>query len=227
MATWLSVTPDRSVQVCSVGPDEGDVVLYFHSPATAGEELDGAAAAAAELGVRIVCVNRASIDHPEGHGFVEAVTDVVEVVAEMLELENFAVLGWSGGAPYALAASARLGPEIASVHLVSPVPGPLTGADSVPGQTERLRQVAGTTAASSWVTGPTALRDYRAVSAPWTFDIASITRAVTLWSPSDDEIVPPDLVTYLHDRLPNANTISVHGGHDWLTHNWAAVLSHV
>jgi pimeloyl-ACP methyl ester carboxylesterase len=44
-----------------------------------------------------------------------------------LGLESVAVLGWSGGAPYALAASERLGPVVRAVHLVSPLPGPLIG----------------------------------------------------------------------------------------------------
>lgn len=202
-------------------------MLYFHSPATSGEELDDAAAAAAELHLRLLCVQRPAIEGAEASKFVGRVADHVVEVTDALGLKNLATLGWSGGAPYALAASARLRPRVTSVLLVSPLPGPLTGRDAVPGQTDRLRQVASTTASSNWVSGPAALRDYQAVAAPWTFDIAKLTQPVTIWSPMEDAIVPPHLVDHLRQRLPNADTISVSGGHDWLTQNWRAVLSRV
>lgn len=38
--------------------------------------------------------------------------------------------------------------------------------------------------------GPAALWDYQATSAPWTFVVGSVTQRATLWSPTDDEIVP-------------------------------------
>lgn len=215
----------RSAQVCGVGPDDGDVVMYFHSPATSGEELTDAAAGGAELRLRILCLKRPTIDRREPTRFVDTVADSVAAVTAALEFTNLAILGWSGGAPYALASAARLGPKVTSVHLVSPVPGPLSGPDALPHQSERLRQIAGTTATSPWVSGPAALRDYQAVAAPWTFDVSSVAQPVTIWSPNGDEIIPPNLIDHLHRRLPNAETISVTGGHDWLTRHWDTVLS--
>ncbi|MCP3910892.1 MAG: hypothetical protein GY713_08070 [Actinomycetia bacterium] len=140
-------------------------------------------------------------------------------------LKSLVVLGWSGGAPYALAASARLGSMATSIHLVSPLPGSLTGSDAVPGQSERLRQVATTTATSSWVSGPAALRDYQAVAAPRTFDVRDVGQPVTIWSPSEDEIVPPPMIERLRQRLPDASIVEVAGDHGWLTENWGTVLS--
>lgn len=223
----VALPQDRSAQLRSMGPDDGGVVLYFHSPATSGEELTDAAEAAADLRLRLLCVNRPTIECVDVDRFVDRVAKDVAAVITALGLKDLSILAWSGGAAFALAASARLGPKVTSVHLVSPVPGPLTGPDAVPGQSERLRQVAGTTASSAWVSGPTAFRDYRAVSAPWTFEVETVTQPVTIWSPTEDEIVPPRLIAHLHQRLPNAGTISVSGGHDWLTQNWAVVLSQV
>lgn len=147
-----------------------------------------------------------------------------ESVIDELELDRPAVLGWSGGAPYALAAAARLGPRIAPVHLVSPVPGPLTGPDALRDQSERLRQVAHPTAESDWISGPTAVRDYQAIAAPWPFDVQSIKQDVTIWSPTDDDIVPPHLTNGLAQRLSNAAVTEVPGAHVWLIENWATVL---
>ncbi len=220
----LSLRNDRTVQVATVGPDDGDAVLYFHSPSTSGEELNAAVPAATKLGFRILAVRRPSIQGEEADRFVSDVADDVVSVVERLAVPLSAVFGWSGGAPYALAAAARLGTEAASVSLVSPVPGALTGPDAVPGQSARLREVANTTSTSSWVTGPSALRDYRAVVAPWTFDLSSITQPVTIWAPEDDEIVPPHLADHLATKLPNCTVVHVPGGHDWFVINWETVL---
>jgi hypothetical protein len=47
---------------------------------------------------------------------------------------------------------------------------------------------------------------------------------VTIWAPSNDEIVPPQLVKHLSRRLPHAETLSVSGSHDWIMNNWPTVL---
>ncbi len=68
-----------------------------------------------------------------------SVASDANLVVGALGLESLVVLGWSGGAPYALAASDRLGPVVSGLHLVSPLPGPLTGPDAVPHQSPRFR----------------------------------------------------------------------------------------
>lgn len=213
----------RSVEVGIVGADQSRSVFYFHSPATAGEEMRDAASAAANLDIQLISIRRPSVACDDPGEFVEAVAVDTEVVIEELGLDRPAVLGWSGGAPYALATAVR-GPRIASVHLVSPVPGPLTGPDALPDQSERLRQVAHSTASSDWISGPSALRDYQAVAAPWRFDVRSIERDVTIWSPTDDDIVPPRLLKALAQRLSNAVVVEVPGAHGWLIENWSTVL---
>lgn len=128
----VALSHGRSAQLCGVGPDDGDVVFYFHSPATSGEELTGAVAAGAELHLRLLCLKRPTVECDEPTRFVDTVANDVAAVTEALGLTNLAILGWSGGTPYALAASGRLGPTVTSIHLVSPVPGPLTGPDAYP-----------------------------------------------------------------------------------------------
>ena len=223
----IDLPHDRSAELCGVGPEDGDVVLYFHSPATSGEELGDAIDAAAQLRLRVLCVKRPSIDCAEADRFVGRVADDVTTIVDALGLDALTVLGWSGGAPFALAAAARLGAEVTSIHLVSPIPGPLTGPEAVPGRTERLRQVATTTASSTWISGRAALRDYQAVGAPWTFDVESLAQPITIWSPTDDEIVPPRLIDHLRQRLVHAEVVPVPGRHDWLTENWHTVLPRV
>ena len=223
----LSLRCGREVEVSVIGPDEGRPVLYFHSPSTSGEELGDAASVAARLQVRLITLRRPSIAFDEPSEFVDAVAKDVAAVVDTLGLGRPALLGWSGGAPYTLATAAYLGSGIDAVHLVSPVPGPLTGLDAVPYQSDRLQQVANTTAKSPWVTGASALRDYQAIAAPWTFGLESISQRVTIWAPTEDEIVPVRLAQRLAGRLHDSVIIEVPGGHDWLTQNWSTVLESI
>ena len=203
---------------------DGLPVLYFHSPATAGEELSAAASAAEQLSLRLISLRRPSIVTREREDFVNTVAGVTKALIEALRLDGFSIVGWSGGAPYALAASVRLGDVVAALHLVSPVPGPLRGPGALPNQTERLRQVAATTAESTWVTGPAALRDYQALASPWVFEIGAISQPVTIWAPMEDEIVPLHILQHLAANLPSVHVVEVTGSHDWLMENWSAVL---
>ncbi len=226
--TTIRLGGGREVDVARIGPSMGRPVLYFHSPATAGEEMGAAAEVANELGIHLVALVRPSVTYEEARGaFIAQVAFDTCLLVDRLDLKSPAVLGWSGGAPYALAASERLGSSVVSVHLVSPVPGPLTGPDAVPNQSDRLRQIAETSSTSSWATRPETLRDYRAVAAPWPFDVQSVRQPVTIWAPIDDEIVPPTLIAHLARRLGTVETIEVPGSHDWLTENWSAVLHQV
>ncbi len=220
----LSLPGGREVEASVLGPNKGRPILYFHSPATSGEEIGDAASVAARLHIRLITLRRPSVVCDEPSDFVDAVAKEVAAVVNALALDRPTLLGWSGGAPYALASAAYLGSGIDSVHLVSPVPGPLTGPDAVPNQSDRLRQVANTTATSPWVTEASALRDYQAVAAPWTFGLKSIAQRVTIWAPTEDQIVPVSLAERLAELLPDGAVIEVPGAHDWLTQNWATVL---
>lgn len=211
--------------VTEVGPADGRPVLYFHSPATAGDELAGAGRAAAAVGLRLLTLARPSFDWDDPTTFVDVVAQAAATVIDELSPDLRVLLGWSGGAPYALATAALVGPGIGALHLVSPVPGPLTGPDAVADQTRRLQEVADTTPTSPWATAPAVLRDYQAVAAPWTFDLDSIRCPATIWAPTEDEITPPHLCRHLADRLPAATLVEVPGRHDWLLGNWPEILA--
>lgn len=225
--TQVAVPHRRSVEVCVVGPADGRPVLYFHSPATAGEELRGAVSAAARQSLRLISLRRPSVQCDEPRKFVETVAEAAVDVADELGIDRPSVLAWSGGAPYALCTACFLGDRVESVHLVSPIPGPLTGPDAVPEQTQRLREVARSSATSSWISGPSTLRDYQAVAAPWPLGGCSTVRDVTIWSPTEDEIVPPHLLHALAKGLPNATVVEVSGTHTWLIENWTTVLERI
>ena len=223
----VTLESGAAAEVVSVGPVDGTPVLYFHSPSTAGGELKAAVNAAESFGVRLLSARRPTLAGTDAATFVESVArDTSEVVA-IMELGQVALLGWSGGGAHCLATAALLGDTVATVHLVSPVPGPLSGPDALTPLSPRLREVAGTTAESSWATHPTALRDYQALSHPWTFDLGNVTQSVTIWAADNDETVPPELMGYLVDRLAKVRVVDVAGDHSWLGDNWHTVLGHI
>lgn len=77
------------------------------------------------LGLRLICIDRWGLGKTtevpdEQRGFLEW-ADVVEEVADQLGISKFSILAHSAGAPYALAASLRLGDRVhGSIHLLAP-----------------------------------------------------------------------------------------------------------
>jgi len=80
-----------------------------------------------EAGVQLITVDRpgygGSTPRP-GRTLLDWVPDTVQL-ADHLGLERFAVAGWSGGGPHALAVAHELGDRISNVVLASPL-GPFT-----------------------------------------------------------------------------------------------------
>jgi pimeloyl-ACP methyl ester carboxylesterase len=139
---------DRQVAYETAGDPTGRPVLFCHG--TPGSRLLGRllAAPAAERGVRLVAPDRPGIGASDsGDGGIEAWTDGVAALFSQLGVESAGVLGFSGGAPYALACH-RLS-AVDRVTLAGGVGPP--GVGDV-GRTQRvLGQLAGTV---PWVLGP-------------------------------------------------------------------------
>jgi pimeloyl-ACP methyl ester carboxylesterase len=125
----------RPVLVREAGDPDGAPVLHFHG--TPGSRLEPAFGdrVAARLGVRVV-----SFDRPGYGGSAEVAHDLSAVardagaVADALGVDQFAATGWSGGAPYALAAAAVLGERVTRVG-VAGGPAPT---QQLPGALEAL-----------------------------------------------------------------------------------------
>jgi hypothetical protein len=140
---------------------------------------------------------------------------------------DVAALAWSGAAPLALAAAASVARAATSVHLVSPLAGPLVGPDALSDQTDRLKMIASTSPQSPWAGAPGVYAEFMALISSWPFALSDVRQSVTIWSPSEDEVVPPALVASLATRLRAAEVISVDGDHSWAIGNWHAVLQHM
>lgn len=125
----------RSLTVREAGAPAGRPLLYFHG--TPGSRLDVAFGddVARSLGVRIVSFDRPGYGRSEaGPISLSGVARASEAVADELGIDRFAVLGWSGGGPFALAAAAVLGDRVTRVGVASG-PGPF---QEVPGALDQL-----------------------------------------------------------------------------------------
>jgi pimeloyl-ACP methyl ester carboxylesterase len=110
----------RRAQLWQGGAPAGHTVFFLHGcPDTrhAARTGDGAARRA---GVRLVAVNRpgygSSDAHESGHA---SVADDVVAVADLLGIDQFAVLGMSVGGPYALSCAARHPDRVTAVGVVA------------------------------------------------------------------------------------------------------------
>lgn len=128
--------PDgRRLGFAEFGAPDGRAVIWFHGTPGARRQVPVAARRLAhERGYRIVCVDRPGIgsSHPHLHRSVADFADDIEVLADRLGIEEFATIGLSGGGPYALGASARLGDRVPIVSVLGGV-APTIGDDAIPG----------------------------------------------------------------------------------------------
>ncbi len=121
----------RTLAYAEFGRPDGRPIIHCHG--TPSSRVEGrlffAGPVAAELGVRIILPDRPGMGHSDfqiGRRIVDWPNDVLEL-ATALDLDTFAVLGSSGGAPYAAACGAQIPDRIRVLGLlggVAPMDGP-------------------------------------------------------------------------------------------------------
>lgn len=130
----LVLKDGRTLGYAEFGEQEGTPLLLFHG--TPGSRLEGRLferAAQASL-VRIIVADRPgyATSSPVRHGrLLGYVADVV-ALADWLQIDTFAVLGASGGGPFALACAAKIPERVRCCGLMSAI-GPLALPHSMDG----------------------------------------------------------------------------------------------
>jgi pimeloyl-ACP methyl ester carboxylesterase len=114
----LRLPDGRQAQYWSVGA--GPAVFFLHGcPDTRHAAFPGAAAAR-EVGVRLIAVNRPGYGLSDAHeSDHRTVAEDVAAVADLLGVERYAVLGMSLGGPYALACAARRPDRVRAAGVVA------------------------------------------------------------------------------------------------------------
>jgi pimeloyl-ACP methyl ester carboxylesterase len=200
------------------GGDDLPSVLHFHSPGAFPLEVDGLAPMAKAAGVRVLGLEREVLQGPG----LDSVAGVAKAAVEHMNAslpERFGVLGWSGGAPFALGAAALFPERVGQAVVVCPLPGWLRGDGAVPASTARLAAIA-----SGNLPGPFSA-DMDVLAEPWKFEIEAISVPLIVWYSDDDPVIPSDLVEQQLGALPSS---SLHrfptGGHFLPMGKWDELL---
>jgi pimeloyl-ACP methyl ester carboxylesterase len=118
------VLPDgRRLAYREYGDPDGRPVIYHHGTPSSRLEPEAfeLSAVCAAHGVRLIAPDRPGVgesDHQPGRTLLDWPEDL-RCLADDLGLSRFAVLGYSGGVPFAAAAAARLPGRIAAAALVA------------------------------------------------------------------------------------------------------------
>ena len=142
----IQLRDGRRLGYAEFGDPRGRPVLFFHG--YPGSRWDGAETGqvAEHVGIRLIALDRPGMglsDHQPKRRLLDWPQDVLEF-ANALELERFAVIGYSGGGPYALACAFQLDTRLSAVGVISGI-GPLTEPGAVDGMVKnniRLFQLA-------------------------------------------------------------------------------------
>jgi pimeloyl-ACP methyl ester carboxylesterase len=119
----LQLPDGRTLGFAEYGSPEGNVLVYCHG--YPGSRLEAAAlsAHAAEAHVRLLSLDRPGFGRSsshEGRSLLDWPRDLV-ALTEHLGIERFAVMGTSGGAPYALACAQQIPARLLSCGIVSTI----------------------------------------------------------------------------------------------------------
>ena len=147
----IELKDGRSLGYAEYGAPDGKPVFYFHG--FPGSRLDwpfsDADDSAAQLNARIIAVDRPGMglsDFKHGREILDWPDDVVEL-ADKLQLDRFAVLGISGGGPYAATCAYKIPERLTATAIVSSM-GPLEAPHmkdgtswTIPGKPSLLRRL--------------------------------------------------------------------------------------
>ena len=120
----------RELGYAEFGPDQGRPILWFHGTPGACRQIAPVARNASwDRRVRLVAVERPGIGASTPHAYRAVVefADDVRQLTEALGIERFAVVGLSGGGPYALACAHEMPDHVVAVAVlggVAPSVGP-------------------------------------------------------------------------------------------------------
>jgi pimeloyl-ACP methyl ester carboxylesterase len=131
----VTVQDGRRLGFAEFGDPHGRAVLWMHGTPGARRQIPQAARlAAAELGVRLIGVDRPGVGHSTPHLYssIADSADDLEQLLDRLGIEDFAMLGLSGGGPYVLACAAAMPDRMRVAGVLGGV-APAVGPDAAEG----------------------------------------------------------------------------------------------
>jgi pimeloyl-ACP methyl ester carboxylesterase len=127
-ALTLALRDGRVLGYAVYGDPRGTPVFYFHGFPGSRFEAAPAHAAAVRLGIRLIAPDRPGfgLSTFQPRRSLRDWPEDVDEFADALGVTRFAVLGVSGGGPYALACASRLPHRLTAVGIVAAVGPPVT-----------------------------------------------------------------------------------------------------
>lgn len=241
------------MNVDDVGDPNGTPVVYLHGGGDSRLSRHPDDAIAAELGVRLLAVDRCG---PAVRR--RTLRSWAEETAAALPVERFGVVGWSAGGPHALALAAVAPERVTRVALVGSMPTP-AGVQALPRDVQSVMRVA---RVLPWLAArglerwgrqtppPTGdavtdeayargrvesfrhgglwlARELAYLGRPWGFELADVRVPVTLWWGERDSVCPPSIAHEYARLLPNATVHLVDDTHQLLFSRWREILADV
>ena len=138
--------PDgRSLGYAEFGPVSGRPLLWFHgTPGACRQIAPQTREACWRRQIRLICVERPGIGASTSHAY-EAIADFardIESLVRAVGVDEFSVVGLSGGGPYALACAHELGDRVGGVVLLGGV-APSVGEEAASGGAASIAPLAG------------------------------------------------------------------------------------
>ena len=121
MTGTVSLPDGRELAYEEYGVASGFPVLSFHGGLSSRLDAAPAHDAAVGLGIRLVSPDRPGMGlstYQKGRRLLDWTDDVVHLTSA-LDIDEFAVMGWSAGGPYAAACAARLPGRVTATALLS------------------------------------------------------------------------------------------------------------
>jgi Predicted hydrolases or acyltransferases (alpha/beta hydrolase superfamily) len=121
----VSVEDGRALEVAEYGPAHGYPVLYMHGAPSSGREWSviGDDGLLEDLGLRLIAPTRPGMgasDFAPGRT-ISGIKSDVDAIRAAFAIDQFALLGYSGGCAYAVAAATALTDQVSALALVAPV----------------------------------------------------------------------------------------------------------
>ena len=146
----------RRLGIAEQGDPHGVTVLFFHGFVGSRLQCPPDGTMAASVGVRLIAVDRPGIglsDRVPGRRLLDWAADI-RMLAEVLQIRRFAILGWSAGAPHALACGLLLPRQVAALGLASPMGGWFVGKGATHHISQEARSLTLLVRWCPWVLGP-------------------------------------------------------------------------
>lgn len=119
--TTIQLRDGRTLAYAEYGASSGKALLYFHGGADSRLEARFLADQARQAGIRLVGIDRPGMGlsrFQAGRRLLDWPDDVVEL-ADHLRIDRFAVVGVSGGGPYALACAYKIPERLTACGIVA------------------------------------------------------------------------------------------------------------